>query len=416
MGHYLPRGRIDVVALLFTGSVTAAAVLGTTPDSAGSPRSLGVTPNVRACPLTLPQEHKAWQAFDKMLPAILHPRCFNCHGGVDPFKPADEGGHLGGAVGRIDRFAKPGECRDCHYDVRNLRNGRLFEWEVPPEAFNFVGKGPRELCNQFKALSEPDPAYFVRHILNDNRSVQFTEAAYKGDRHLTAHGRDIYREATGLDMVPEPPPIPHTQFVAYAQEWADAIGFAGWKIPDCGCRIMANAWEGTVTTVLNGVGPGGSSLRETMHATARFEIDSSFIINAPTDPAIHWKTTSGVLKWTVNATGGDCFASASGTVPIRLGADDNPWGLIRMEPDASGKELIYSVGIGPWPEGYEPRYTYRCRKEVPSFPGIPYALHSWWMHPDGAKVSPDGKTIKDSLTSPHPIGTIKWVWDFKLVR
>jgi hypothetical protein len=53
---------------------------------------------------------------------------------------------------------------------------------------------------------------------------------------------------------------------------------------------------------------------------------------------------------------------------------------------------------------------------VPSFPGIPYALHSWWMHPDGAKVSPDGKTIKDSLTSPHPIGTIKWVWDFKLVR
>jgi hypothetical protein len=143
---------------------------------------------------------------------------------------------------------------------------------------------------------------------------------------------------------------------------------------------------------------------------------------------------TGKLQWTITATGGDCTTSASRTVPIRHGADGNPWGLIWIEPDASG-DLTYSVQIGPWPEAYEPRFTHTCRKEVPGFAGIGYAVgQAWWNHPEGVKVGDEGKlrwghidaesrvpsaqrgTIKDSLTSPHPLGTIKWVWDFKLVR
>ena len=140
------------------------------------------------------------------------------------------------------------------------------------------------------------------------------------------------------------------------------------------------------------------------------------------------------LEWTVNATGGDCTTSASGSVPIRLGADGNPWGSIWIEPDTSG-ELTYSVQIGPWPDAYVPRFTYRCRREIPELAGIMYSGYSWWVHPEGVKVSDEGKarfahigrddrvpsatrgTIKDSLANTHPMeGTIKWVWDFRLVR
>jgi len=201
---------------------------------------------------------------------------------------------------------------------------------------------------------------------------------------------------------------------------------------------MGDVWEGTVTTELNGAF-GNSSLKETMRATARFEIDSSFMTIPPGDSVssnrwLVWKTTSGKLDWTVNATRGDCTTSASGTAPIRLGADRNPWGLLWIEPD-SGGDLTYSAQIGPWPEGYEPQFAYRCSREVPGFPGVGYAVgQAWWNHPDGVKVSAEGKarwaligaedrvpsappgTIKDSLVSPHPLGTIKWVWDFRLVR
>ena len=435
MGHHLPRGRIDLVALLLAGSVAAAAVAAGTPDSPVNPTTPRPVSSGAACPLTLPQEYKAGQAFEKMMPVVMHPRCFNCHGGVDETLPANKGGHLGGAVGPND------DCLNCHIGVRNLNNPlrRFLEWRTPSSDFFFKGRSPRDLCNQFKFI-EASPERFIGHMINDNGGDQFGEAAYQGDRSLNTLGEITSKEATGRDMVPERPPIPHAQLVAHAREWANTVGTKGWKIPDCGCRLMGDAWEGTVTTELNHVSPELGTLRETMRATARFEIDSSFMTIPPgdsvsSDPWLVWKTTSGKLEWTVNATGGDCTTSASGTVPIRLGADRNPWGLIWIEPDSTSGDLTYSAQIGPWPEGYEPQFTYRCRREIPGFAGIGYAVgQAWWNHPDGVKVSDEGKarfalirrddrvpsaprgTIKDSLVSPHPLGTIKWVWDFKLVR
>ena len=314
-------------------------------------------------------------------------------------------------------------------------------WRTPISSFFFNGRSARDLCNQFK-FNEASPEKFIGHMFNDNGNDQFVEAAYQGDRSLNTNGEIESKAATGRDMVPEPPPIPHAQLVAHAREWANTVGTRGWKIPDCGCRLMGDEWEGTVTTQFTHRDPPGTegfgTLTETMHVTARFEIDSSFMTIPPgdsisSDPWLVWKTTSGVLKWSVNAKGGNCTTSASGRAPIRLGGDGNPWGLIRIEPDSSG-DLTYSAQIGPWPDAYQPQYTYRCRKEIRSLPGIPFGLHSWWMHPEGAKVSGDGKarfahvgrtdrvasatpgTIKGSLTSPQGADTIKWVWDFKLVR
>lgn len=441
------RGRAGIAALLLVGSVVAVAVAGGSTDSPGYPPTPQPVSSWSGCPLTLPQEYKAGQAFQKMMPVLMHPRCLNCHGGVDPKLPANKGGHLGGVVGPNE------DCLNCHLGVRNLKNPRLgLSWRTPVSVLFFKGRSARDLCNQFKFVEYmavektggSGPESFIRHVIDDRGGDQFIEAAYKGDRSLNTLGEIESKQATGRDMVPEPPPIPHGQLVAHAREWANTVGTTGWKIPDCGCRLMGDAWEGTVTTVFTYRDPPGTdgfgTLTETMHATARFEIDSSFMTIPPgdsisSDPWLVWKTTSGVLKWTVDATGGNCTTSASGTVPIRLGADQNPWGLIWIQPDSSG-DLTYSAQIGPWPEGYEPQFTYRCRREIPSLAGISYAVgQAWWNHPEGVKVSAELKpwwspfrteapsppaplgTIKDSLISAHAMGgTIKWVWDFKLVR
>ena len=46
-----------------------------------------------------------------------------------------------------------------------------------------------------------------------------------------------------------------------------------------------------------------------------------------------------------------------------LGADENPGGMIRMEPADSGR-LSYSVGIGPWPDAYAPQFVWRMLRRA----------------------------------------------------
>jgi hypothetical protein len=45
------------------------------------------------CPLTAEQTQKSIQAFAQITPLLHHPRCENCHGGVDPF--SETGNHGG---------------------------------------------------------------------------------------------------------------------------------------------------------------------------------------------------------------------------------------------------------------------------------------------------------------------------------
>ena len=180
---------------------------------------------------------------------------------------------------------------------------------------------------------------------------------------------------------------------------------------------MANAWEGRISMVFTSRGTGFGTLTERTEATARFEIDSSYIIDAPEDTALYWKTTSGTLNWNVTATGGECTTSAGGSAPIRFGADQNPWGSIRMQPDRTGA-LAYTVGIGPWPDATVPKYTFRCKSSPTDYmlPGILYSGGVWWDTDAGATVSADGTTIKGTFTRPHPTGEWRWVWQLTLVR
>lgn len=399
------RSRAHLVSLVLAGCVAVLAIARIAPDGASSEPTSRRAVTALACPLTPTQENKAIAAFEKMMPVLTHPRCFNCHGGVNPSSP----NHLGGEID------DPNDCKDCHNGLPILnRPGRDAPWDTPPSDFFFVGKSSRDLCNQFKRI-EASPSRFVGHMVNENGGPQFTEAAYRGDRGLNAFGRDIVKEAIGYVPRPEPPGMPHSELITHAQEWANTVGTPGWTIPDCGCRLSGSAWEGTVTTSWTLREPAFGTLTETMHATARFEIDSSF--RGRRSAGRHWKTTSGSLKWSVTAKGGVCSTSASGTVPITLGGDGNPWGSMRLDPDSAGG-TGYSVTIGPWPDAYRPRYNFTCTKEAeaPTLPGIPYTFHSWWNHADGTKVSADGKRITGTLEGPVMQGTVRWVWDFKLVQ
>ncbi len=353
-----------------------------------------------ACPLTPAQTRKAVEAFEEMMPVLMHPRCLNCHGGVDPFVEPSEGSHVGGKMdSRPRRIA---QCQECHDGLPG--------WDVPVDVMFFVGKSARELCMLFKR-TEPDGARFVGHIEHENGGIQFVEMAFRGDRALNEGAKSIYQIETGRALVIEPPPGTHRELVAQAQAWADAVG-AGWTVmPDCGCKPTSGAWVGTVNVVFVLQAAELGTVTETLKSTVRLEIDSSFT----DDPAQYFKSVSGTIKWHSQWVG-KCSANASGTVPIGIGADDNPMAMMHVADQTDGNGTRYNVSLGPWPDQYQPRFIVRCG-DSHSFPGLLYGLGNWWNHPVPGMVSPDGKTLKGSYQAQvGPSATEVWEWDLRLVE
>lgn len=372
---------------------TAAAFVAATTSGRSNP---GTAPE---CPLTPLQERRAVNAFQELMPVLTHPRCFNCHGGVNPYVARNQGGHAGGRmIGPNGRGSPPiRQCQECH--------DGLPSWDTPLPDFFFVGKSPRELCMQFKSV-EIVGSSFVRHVQSD----PFTKTAFIGDRALNNASQYMAADARGIPFANQPPPGSHAQFNAQAQAWVDAVG-AGWRImPDCGCGREVKPWVGTVNAVFEiDLGPGSlGTLIETDSATVRFEIDSSFTVTG------YWKSVSGAIKWTTSATGGACTGGGSGTVPIGLGSDQNPMAGLHLDYGSGGLRFI--VGIGPWPDPYMPVIKYFC-KDAPWL-GVFSLLGAmqWWSHPpEGGAVSPDGKTIKGTYTTALSTGTMVWTWDLRLV-
>jgi hypothetical protein len=85
---------------------------------------------------------------------LLHPRCANCHPNGDvPLQgmemrlhdpPVTRGPENAGVVGM--------ECSGCHQD-RNLDHARVPgapNWHVAPREMAWVGKSPRQICEQLK--------------------------------------------------------------------------------------------------------------------------------------------------------------------------------------------------------------------------------------------------------------------------
>lgn len=401
--------RVLSILILLLTAATTAVIIGdpAPPDAQTEPitslvRLLPAGAETNACSLTRAEEEAATDAFDEMLPVILHPRCFNCHGGVQPFSP--DGGHMGGSFrfrGDVDNRAP---CQDCHSGLPG--------WDVAGSGFAFTEKDGRDLCVLFK-FTQATGAEFVRHIENDKGGTMFTATAFKGDRALNTAGEVSYEENTGVPPTAEPPPGTHQEFTDLARAWVRKMGRA-WTVPgDCGCKIRGDAWVGTVRMVKSWNMPEMGIYAESTWANVRFEVDSSY---APGDSTTWWKSVSGSLRWKMQMEG-RCTLSGSGRMPIRTGADLNP--LVTLQESPKGRfdnTIVLNASLGPWPDAYAPRVSFRCKDDgpIPPRPWLAYGLMSWWNHQLAGMKSEDGKTFKGSLIKRGAGQVTTWTWDFRM--
>lgn len=371
-----------------------------------TPAAVLATPVFAACPLTPAEEKKAVLAFEEMMPVVRHPRCINCHGGVNPFVPYDKGGHFGGAaVDTVNGQPQPSDCQDCH-------NG-LPGWDVPGKPLHFVGKTSRELCIQFKTFFPSGPDRFVAHIEHEPLSPQFIKAAFNGDRALSDAATEIRKDEFPLiPFVVAKPPGTLADLVAQATAWGTAIGRpGGWTpSPGCGCEIRNRGWVGTVSAHAR-IDPWNDGvLDETLTATILFELDPT--MNTKEDPAQYWKATAGTIRWNATATG-RCTGSFSGTTPLPAGFDPGDLPTLRLSPQASS--VHYTVSVGPWLDMYYPLRSFTCADAPPLPARQPQLVANWWLQdPAGGVLSLDTEHMDGTHTMRLSAGSLTWSWSFSL--
>jgi hypothetical protein len=144
------------------------------------------------------------QLFQKMLPVIRHPRCANCHGGIDPRTPAHQGMKevLGGS-----------DCDVCHGDTDV--SPKSDDWVLPGKDHFFVGKTDEELCSLYSefAMKQGHARFMSNHINGDT----LIGAAFVG----LIGGARTPGAGTPPDPPADPPPISKKVFSKLAQDWLD---------------------------------------------------------------------------------------------------------------------------------------------------------------------------------------------------
>ena len=393
-----------ILTLLLAG-VLAAGGSGAASTPGGPTRpSFGPAP---VCPLTPPQEATAVLAFEDMIPVIRHPRCMNCHGGVNPLVPYAQGRHMGGL---IDTTQIPNSsvqtirkvCEQCH--------AQLPGWDTPGAPMFWVGKTDKQICMQFKQFST-DPADFIAHITDDRGGVAFIDAAFIGERALDDDSK-TYGANYGKPFAVDPPPGTHADLIRQGTQWANTVGPKGWNAaPDCGCEIHRDGWVGTAHFAMTVPG-SGYSVEEEATATVWFERDKA--LSKGQD--VYWKSAAGSIKWSTKYTGA-CHGTFTGTTPINLtasgvGGDGSPLGVIELT--SRGNQVLYFVSNAPWLDQFQPVTNVPC-DGVGSLP-VPLPLHAsfWWQHdPNGGVVSPDGQLLEGSYQQTAGPSTMEWKWSFR---
>ena len=178
------------------------------------------------CSLSPADQRKAVQSFKALMPVFHHPRCANCHGGINFFSPTYEALHGGGAVAMVDRdvegpdgsiiarqrpdFETCGECHDAATD-----------WRIPApvQDISFAGRTAGQICEQIKRASGA-PQNLLNH-LQKNEDIRL---GFEGRRGHTS-------------LSPEPPPLTAAAFKAKVGVWLQAMkATESWPDPSsCGC-------------------------------------------------------------------------------------------------------------------------------------------------------------------------------------
>jgi len=226
------RHRANAITPVLVAMVLLVITLAWTPglgtvSAATTGLSRGQAAN--SCPLPLGDQVKAVAAFAKMIPVFRHPRCSNCHGGVDPFTDPQTGKH-GGGVRDADDF-ETGICESCHSEMDGGMKDA--QWRMAPPPMFWVKKSDEQLCMQVREM-EPDAARYVGHIRDDNGKEPFTLIAFQGMRALPAGTES---QITKRVITSEPPPGSLDTMTAQAQAYVDAMGGSLVGSSDCGCKL-----------------------------------------------------------------------------------------------------------------------------------------------------------------------------------
>lgn len=392
----LPAIVIAGIVLLAPGSDASRVITGVRPLPA---ETVGA-----ACPLTINKEMEAVLAFEEMMPVVRHPRCNNCHGGIDPLVPYKQGGHMGDLdTSKIEHNSvqtRRIKCQECHSELPG--------WDTPGDPMLWNGKTTKQICMQFKAMSN-DPADFIGHITNEHGGVQFIETAFKGDRALDNYGIAIAEDFKS-PFTREPPPGTQQDLIRQGTTWANLVGPQGWSAtPDCGCEVHANAWVGTVTTTYERKDKGFGTWTEQAYATAYFEFDEDM----SDAEQVVWKSTHGKITWSAKAVGGECTVSNSGSLPVGIGGDENPMALIKF--DTRTPNVSYQVAIGPWKDQYYLPTKVLCPDGKSFFLRTPSSVHLWWHLPvAGIPLGTNDKQLQGSFQMTDAAGGVStWVWNFQ---
>jgi hypothetical protein len=148
--------------------------------------------------------------FAKMMPVFGHPRCTNCHGGMDPSSRERDAlaavNHPGGVRGQP-------ECPECHNATQEIRDA----WRVPRhDLFGFLGKNAKQMCEMQadKVRQVSRPTYY-RHLETDALITQSFDGMAGGARDPDP---------------PAKPPMSRGDFLRAGRNWLDAgASCGGWK-------------------------------------------------------------------------------------------------------------------------------------------------------------------------------------------
>ena len=168
------------------------------------------------------------QLFQRMFPAIRHPRCTNCHGIVDPETGKN---HPGGRISSNPSDPTYEACTSCHSDAH--------EWMIPQPEHFFAGRTDKQICSQVSDFVSTfgQQAFMSKHVRLDDQIVQAFVGVAGGARSPGL------KHADGtIDPPAEPPPMTHAAFIKAADDWITQ-GFGA-------CTVEGTIrWEESVSSV-----------------------------------------------------------------------------------------------------------------------------------------------------------------------
>ena len=295
-----------------------------------------------AIPAPAKERSSGLQLFETLMPVFRHPRCINCHGGVNAVTGDD---HAGGRITEAEpypdgdgKLKNPDVCAACHtaraqtnepgeevWDekkggVRLVTKREFYDsrWRPAPGIFTFVGVDTLTLCERMR-------------LMGDNLLVHVDKSI---DIELGFEGRRGIDERSPFGPVDaEPPPMSKAEFLAAARRWVEQGKMA--------CELSIKT-RGKAT-----IGAQGAVIVQTFTGVGglRIQENGSFEASLP-------------LSVDANAHVGSCAVRASGSPLLILRGHHKP-GSLRfewMQPTEHALEFVCpggGRGTGPGTLGLE---------------------------------------------------------------